>query len=141
MAGNNYQATLLTADGLKITEAAEISFNSATAQPANNQNAVTSGALSQLSAWVSGTAQQNTVGYPINVALAISDDGTNNAATVAVALSPDGTTYTTLGTVTIPAGLNNLGATTVLNTVTVPTGWYIKLTIGAHATVAQSYYY
>lgn len=141
MAGNQYAAEVLTQAGDKIVENGQVLFLNATAQPASNTNAVTAGALPQLAAWVSGTAQQNPVSYPITVALAISDDGTNNAATVAVALSPDNTTYTTLGTVTIPAGLNNLGATTVLSNVTVPTGWYVKLTIGAHASVAQSYYF
>lgn len=141
MAGNTYAVSILNADGTYQTRTGEITFPSATAQPASNTNAVTSGALSQLSAWVSGTAKVNPVSYPINVVIAPTGDATNNAATVDIALSPDNSTFTTVATWSLAAAVNTLGAVTTVNTVNVPTGWYIKLTIGAHATVAQSYYY
>lgn len=135
-----YPANMENADG-SVRLAGEIEFTSSTNQPQNTANPVTSGALPQLAAWVSGTAQQNPVSRPITVALAITSDATNNVATVAVAISPDNTTYTTLTTVSIAAALNNLGAVTLLNCVPLPYGWYIKLTISAHASVATSSYY
>jgi hypothetical protein len=116
-------------------------MNDSTNQPASNQNAVTSGTLVSLSAWVSGTAKQNPNAYATTVVVATTGDATNNAATVAIALSPDNTTFTTVGTVSIAAGINNLGALTVLNSILLPTSWWIKLTIGAHATVAASVTY
>ena len=36
--------------------------------------------------------------------------------------------------------VNNTGAITLLSSVILPAGWYIKLTL-AHTTVTQSYYY
>lgn len=136
-----YPVDILNPEGTEVKLSGQCNFTSASNAPLPIANPVTSGTLPQLSAWASGTAQQNPVTRPITVALAISDDGTNNAATVVVAVSPDNTTYTTLATVTIPAGINTLGAATLLNCVPLPTGWWIKLTIGAHATVAQSSYY
>jgi len=102
---------------------------------------VTSGTLPQLAAaWVSGTAKVNPVSRQIVIPLAISGDATNNAATCAVAISPDDSTYTTVATVSLAAAVNNTGAITVLSSVTLPAGWYIKLTL-SHTTVTQSYYY
>lgn len=105
------------------------------------ENPITSGALPQLSAWISGTAQQNTHGRQVTVVLAPTGDASNNAATVAVLLSPDNMTFTTIATWSVAAAVNLVGALTGVVPVPVPDGWYIKLTIGAHATVAQSYYY
>lgn len=141
MAGSQYAVEVITADGSKIVENGQVLFLSPTAQPAPNLNAITSGALPQLAAWVSGTGQLNPVSYPIEVVLAPTGDATNNAATVAVALSPDNTTYTTVATWSLAAAVNNTGAITDYVSVKVPPGWYIKLTIGAHATVPTSYYY
>jgi hypothetical protein len=102
---------------------------------------VTSGALPQLAAaWVSGTAKVNPVARQIVIPLAISGDGTNNAATCAVAISADDSTYTTVATVSVAAAINNLGALTLLSSVTLPAGWFIKLTL-SRTTVTQSYYY
>ncbi len=139
-AGSSYPVAIFDANGHE-QEGNLVTYTDSTNQPASIVNPVSSGALSQLSAWVSGTAKQNPEGYPITVALALTGDATNNAATVAVAISPDNSTFTTLGTFSLAAAVNNTGAITVLNSVAVPTGWYIKLTIGAHASVAQSYYY
>src|SRR5438105_4590737 len=102
---------------------------------------VTAGALPQLAAaWVSTTAKQNPVARQIVIPLAITTDGTNNAATCAVALSADNSTYTTVATVSVAAAINNLGAVTLLSSVILPAGWYIKLTL-SRTTVTQSYYY
>jgi hypothetical protein len=102
---------------------------------------VTSGTLPQLAAaWVSGTVKQNPVARQIVIPLAVSGDATNNVATCAVAISPDDSTYTTVATISLAAAVNNTGAITVLSTVTLPAGWFIKLTL-AHTTVTQSYYY
>lgn len=140
-AGSEYTAEVITADGVKILEDGLIQFLDATAQPSPNQNPVTSGTLVSLSAWVSGTAKQNPNAYETNVVLACTSDASNNVATVLIALSPDNTTYTTLGTWSIAAAINNLGAVTDIIPVVVPTGWYLKLTISAHAAVAASVTY
>jgi hypothetical protein len=128
------------ADG-SIRLAGEIEFTNATNQPGNNQNPVVSGTLPQMAVWVSGTAQQNPVTRGIRIILVPTSDATNNAATVACAISPDNSTFTTIGTFSVAAAVNNLGAVAVVQEVSLPTGWWIKVTIGAHATVAQSYYY
>jgi hypothetical protein len=102
---------------------------------------VTAGALPQLAAaWVSGTAKVNPVARQIVIPLEITADGTNNVATCAVAISADNSTYTTVATVSLAAAVNNTGAITLLSSVTLPAGWYIKLTL-SHTTVTQSYYY
>jgi hypothetical protein len=128
------------ADG-SVRLSGEIEFTSSTNQPVNTANPVTSGTLPAFSAWVSGTSKQNPVSRAITVALAITGDATNNAATVVVAISPNDSDYTTLATVSLAAAVNNTGAITLLNNVQLPYAWYIKLTIGAHASVAASYYY
>lgn len=127
--------------GGSVRLAGQLEFTSSTNQPVNTANTITSGTLPSLTAWVSGTAKQNPLSRPVTVVLAMSSDATNNAATVAVALSPDNVTFTTVGTMSIAAALDNLGAMTELGFVNLPYGWYIKLTIGAHATVADSVYY
>src|SRR5437868_1904527 len=102
---------------------------------------VTSGALPQLAAaWVSGTAKVNPVARQIVIPLAITGDATNNAATCAVAISADDSTYTTVATVSLAAAVDIPGAITLLSSVILPAGWYIKLTL-SHTTVTQSYYY
>jgi hypothetical protein len=102
---------------------------------------VTSGALPQLAAaWVSGTAKVNPVARQIVIPLAITGDATNNVATCAVAISADDATYTTVATVSLAAAVNNTGAITLLSSVILPAGWYIKLTL-SHTTVTQSNYY
>jgi hypothetical protein len=139
--GSEYAAEVLTSDGQRITENGLIQYLDATNQPATNQNPVTSGTLPQLASWVSGTAQQNPVSRPVTVVLAPTGDASNNAATVAIALSPDNSTYTTVATWSLAAAVNLVGAITTVVPVLVPTGWYIKCTIGAHATLATSTYY
>ena len=143
--GATYPARIVHSDGTVVSDGSII-YDTSSNQPAPPTNPTTSGTLSSLSAWVSGTAKQNptTAAGParaVTVALAPTGDASNNAATVLVALSPDNTTYTTLTTWSVAAAINNLGAFTDLVEVQVPAGWWIKLTIGAHATVAQSVWY
>lgn len=101
---------------------------------------ITSGALPNTGAWVSGTGKINPVARQIVVALEIVTDGTANAATCAVAISPDDTTYTTIATPGASVAVNTVGVVTLLSSVTVPAGWFIKITF-AHCTVAASNYY
>jgi hypothetical protein len=135
-----YPVELLNPEGTEVIQSGLANFTSATNAPANNQNPIVSGALSQLAVWVSGTAQQNPVSRTIEVVLAVTGDATNNAATCAIALSPDNVTFTTVVTVSLAAAVNNTGAVTLPAFVKVPTGWYIRLTL-SHTTVAQSSYY
>jgi hypothetical protein len=76
----------------------------------------------------------------ITVAVEVVGDATNNAATCTIAISPDDSTYTTLGTPSLAAAVNNTGAIKLVSMVTLPQGWYIKLTL-SHVTVAASIYY
>jgi hypothetical protein len=108
---------------------------------------ITSGTLPNTGAWVSATAKQNptTVTVPardVTVNVEVTSDGTNNAGTCAIAISPDNSTYTTVGTVAVPAAINNLGVVVEVVPVSLPKDWYIKLTFTAtRITVAASIYY
>lgn len=138
--GASYPADILNANG-QVAEGNLVTFLDSTNQPQQGLNPVTSGALPALSAWVSGTAKANPVAYQVVVYVEVAFDGTNNAASCAIALSPDGSTFTTVGTPSVAAGVNNLGATKQLVPVTLPAGWSIKLTFTAtHCTVAASDY-
>jgi hypothetical protein len=101
---------------------------------------ITSGTLPNTGAWVSGTAKQNPVTRDITVAVEVVCDGTANAATCAIAISPDNTTFTTIATPGVSSAVNTVGGSTQLAAVSLPAGWYIKLTF-SHATVAASIYY
>ncbi len=102
---------------------------------------ITSGTLPNTGAWVSGTAKVNPVARDITVYVEVTSDGTNNAGTCAIALSPDNSTFTTVGTVAVPAGINNLGVVVEVVPVRLPNGWYVKLTFTAtRITVAASIY-
>jgi len=108
---------------------------------------ITSGALPDTGAWVSTTAKQNptTVTTPardVTIFVEVTSDGTNNAGTCAIAISPDNVTYTTVGTVSVPAGVNALGVVVEVVPVRLPKDWYIKLTFTAtRITVAASKYF
>jgi hypothetical protein len=103
---------------------------------------VTSGTLPNTGAWISGTAKQNPVARQITVNVEVVSDGTNNAGTCAIDISSDNSTFTTIGTVAVPAAVNNLGVVKEVVPVTLPNGWYIKLTFTAtRITVAASIYY
>ncbi len=102
---------------------------------------IVSGTLPNTGSWVSGTAKVNPVTRQVTAYIECAFDGTANAATVVIAVSPDDSTYTTVGTPGVSAGVNTAGASTELVPVSWPAGWFIKLTIAAHATVAASIYY
>lgn len=138
--GASYPADILNANG-QVAEGNLITFLDTTNQPQQGNNPITSGALPNVGSWVSGTAKQNPVAYAITVAVEVVFDGTANAATVAIAISPDNSTFTTIGTPGVSAAINTVGGLTVLTNVPLPEGWYIKLTIAAHATVAASKYW
>ncbi len=135
-----YPANMENADG-SIRIGGEIEFTSATNQPQNTANPIASGTLPQLTSWVSTTAKQNPVARPITIELELVFDGTANAATVAIAISPNNSDYTTLATPGVSSAINTVGAQTFACSVPLPTGWYIKLTFGAHVAPSQSYYY
>lgn len=99
----------------------------------------TSGALSTQQL-VSTTGAQVSTTRTVDLFTPWTADATNNAATVAIALSPDGTTYTTLGTLSLAAAVNNTGAVTLAFTLKVPAGWYVKLTT-SHAALGVSTYW
>lgn len=137
--GSAYPIYITNANGQEV-EGNSIQFTDSTNQPVPLANPITSGTLPQLSAWSSGTAQQNPVARPITVVLQITGDATNNVATCAIALSPNNSDYTTVGTVSLAAAVNNTGAIAVVNNVQVPDGWWIKVTL-VHTAVATSYYF
>lgn len=102
---------------------------------------IISGTLPNTGAWVSGTAKVNPVARQVTVFVECVFDGTNNAATVTIGVSSDNVTYTTVGTPGVSAAINNVGGITVVTAVSLPKGWFIKLTIAAHAAVAASIYF
>jgi hypothetical protein len=139
-AGNSYPVDLADAASGVVKASGTLSFTDSTNQPTPNAPPITSGALPNTGAWVSGTAKINPVSRPIVVAVEVVGDATNNLASCVIAISPDNATFTTLGTPSIAAAINTSGAITLLTNVSLPQGWYIKLTL-THVTVAASKYY
>lgn len=141
-AGSSYPVDILNAEQTEVKLSGVVSFTDNTKQPVSPSNPITSGTLPNTGAWVSGTAKQNPTSpaRQITVYVEVVGDATNNAASVTIAISPDNTTYTTVATPSLAAAVNNTGAITLDVPVTLPAGWWIKLTIGAHATVAASIY-
>jgi hypothetical protein len=143
----NYDVDLYNAERSEVKASGSLTFTgAATVVPATlNQvspvGTITSGTLPNLGAWVSTTAKVNPVARDITAYVEVTSDGTNNAGTCAIAISPDNSTYTTVGTVSVPAAINNLGVVVEVVPVRLPNGWYIKLTFTAtRITVAASYY-
>ncbi len=143
-----YPAQWLNFDNTEIELEGNVKYTgAATAIPAtlnqvSSAGTITSGTLPNTGAWVSGTAKVNPVTRDITVNVEVTSDGTNNAGTCAIAISPDNVTFTTVGTVAIPAAWNNLGIGVEVVPVSLPNGWYIKLTFTAtRITVAASIYY
>lgn len=134
-----YPAAMENADGT-VRIAGQLDFTSTSNQPALNAPPITSGTLPNTGAWVSGTAKVNPVTRPITIAVEVVGDATNNAASCVIALSADNSTFTTLGTPSLAAAVNNTGAIKMVVCVPVPQGWYIKLTL-TNVTVAASIYY
>lgn len=116
-----------------IRESVALEFtDAAAAQPAllnqvSPKGTVTSGALSTVQL-VSGAGTQVSTTRDVDTYTTLTADATNNAATVAIALSPDNVTYTTVGTVSLAAAVNNTGAIALVQHVRVPAGWYLKMT-------------
>lgn len=101
---------------------------------------ITSGTLPNLGAWASGTAKVNPVTRQISVGVEVVTAGTATTATCVIAISPDNSTFTTVATPGASTAINTVGGITLGSWVTLPAGWYIKLTF-ANCTVAASIYY
>jgi hypothetical protein len=97
---------------------------------------ITSGALPTVTL-ASTTGAQVSTARDVNLYVPLTGDATNNAATCAIALSADNSTYTTVGTVSLAAAVNNTGAVVLVETVRVPAGWYVKLTT-SHMTIGSA---
>jgi hypothetical protein len=93
---------------------------------------ITSGALPTVQL-VSGTAAQINTGRDVETHTPVTCTPTAGAsATCAIAISPDDTTFSTLVTLTVPAGVALDGF--ILDArARVPAGWYLKLTANAQA--------
>jgi hypothetical protein len=139
-AGSSYPVDLLNPEQAEVVQSGYLRFTDAATQPVPTAPPITSGTLPNTGAWVSGTAKVNPVARQITVAVEIVGDATNNAASCVIAISPDNSTFTTLATPALAAAVNNTGAVTLAAMVTLPQGWYIKLTL-VHVTVAASIYY
>lgn len=138
MAGTSYPGFFQDGSGLERF-VGNIVFTSDSNQPVP-QNPATSGSLSDTGAWSSGTAKIVSTTRAVTVAVELVGDATNNVASCTVAISPDNSTFTTIGTPSLAAAINNTGAITLLTNVPLPTGWAIKLTF-SHFTVAASKYW
>jgi hypothetical protein len=103
------------------------------------RNPLVSGALPTVSL-SSGTAAQVSTTRNVTAAILYTLDATNNVATVKIELSPDNSTFTSLGTMSFAAAVNNTGAIALIATVPVPAGWYIKVTV-VHAAITSTTYY
>ena len=88
----------------------------------------TTGALATVT-FVSGTGKQIDTAHDrfLVVPITLNPSGANTA-TVAVALSPDNSTYSALGTTTIPSNASAIAGQIQLVSLLVPAGWYVKLT-------------
>jgi hypothetical protein len=149
----NFKVDLYNPDRSELEQQASMTYTDAApaapvaASELTSAGTITSGALPDTGAWTSTTAKQNptTVTTPardVTIVVEVTSDGTNNAGTCAIAISPDNVTYSTVGTVSVPAGVNNLGAVVEVVPVPLPKDWYIKLTFTAtRITVAASKYY
>ena len=139
-AGNSYPIDIYNAEGTEVKSSGLVTFTDSTVQPIPPAPPITSGALPNTGAWVSGTAKVNPVSRAITVALELVGAATNTIASCTIAISPDNVTFTTLATPSLAAAVNNTGAITLATNVPLPQGWYIKLTF-SNFTVAASKYY
>jgi hypothetical protein len=138
MAGASYPASFLDANNVLTRWGGNIAFTSATNQPsaAANSQGITSGALPTVTLSSGTAAQVSTTGWA-TLYVVLTADATNNAATGAIALSADNSTFTTVGTVSLAAAVNNTGAIVEVVPVVVPQGWYVKVTV-AHMTIGAT---
>ena len=82
MAGESYPASFADGNGVERLEGT-LTFTDAGDQPSPSAPPITSGALPDLGAWVSGTAKVNPATREITVYVEVVGDATNNAATCA----------------------------------------------------------
>lgn len=101
---------------------------------------ITSGAIPATGAWASATAKQNPVARDVTMNVEFLTDGSNNLATCAIDISSDNTTYTNIGTLSLAAALNALGAIKFVVPVSLPNAWWIKLTFAQGSVAASKYY-
>jgi hypothetical protein len=133
-----YPANMENADG-SVRLAGEIEFTSGTNQPQPNVNPVTSGALPTVQL-VSTTGAQVSTTRSVTTVTPVTYDASAADAKLKVEISPDNSTYSTLGTVTVPFATQPVNGLIELLTLPVPAGWYVKLTT-THATLGASSYY
>jgi hypothetical protein len=140
-----YAVDLLNPEQTLVKDSGVLSFTGtspaipATLNQVSPVGTIVSGTLPNTGAWVSGTAKVNPTTRDITVYVEIVGDATNNAASCVIALSPDNSTFTTVGTPSLAAAVNNTGAITQVVPVRLPNGWYLKLTL-VRVTVAASIY-
>ena len=139
MAGNTYAVQILNADGTYQTRSGEITYTSAVAQPLNNVNSITSGALPTVTL-SSGTGAQISATASATTYTPITYDNSASDATLKVELSPDNSTYSTLATTTWKTFTNAVSGNIHMLGLVVPAGWYVKLT-GTHATIGATTYF
>ena len=131
--GQTYNIDILTSDGSQVVRQGELNYtdsNPLTPAPLNATSPVgtiTSGALPTVTL-ASGTGAQVSTARDVNLYVPLTSSGTNAVATCALAISPDNSTYTTVGTVTLAAAVNTIGAVVIVETLRIPAGWYVKLT-------------
>src|SRR5258708_13345129 len=90
------------------------------------RNPIVAGALPTV-ALSSGTAAQVSATRNATAAILYTLDATNNVATVKIELSPDNSTFTSLGTISFAAAVNNTGAIALIATVPLPPAWPIHI--------------
>ena len=131
--GQTYNIDILTSDGSQVVRQGELNYTDSNPLTPAALNAtspvgtIVSGALPTVTL-TSTTGAQVSTARDVTLYVPLTGDATNNAATCAIALSPDNTTYTTVGTVSLAAAVNNTGAVVLVESVRVPAGWYVKLT-------------
>jgi hypothetical protein len=141
----NFKVDAYNTDRTEIEQQYSLTFTDAApaapvaASQLTSAGTITSGTLPNTGAWVSATAKVNPVARDISVYVELVGAATNTIASCTIALSPDNVTYTTVGTPSLAAAVNNTGAITLLVPVRLPNGWYIKLTF-SNFTVAASIY-
>lgn len=132
---STYPATFNDQSGLQRLDGS-VTFTSASNVPGYGPNPITSGALPTVTL-TSAQASQVSTSRDATLGLYWTTDATNNAATLKVELSPNNSDFTTLDTLSIAAGVNNLGAVQLLHPLLVPAGWYVKVT-AVHATIGAT---
>lgn len=126
---------LITGLGLAATATGAPSVNQLT-----SWLTITSGSLPNTGAWASATAKQNPVARDVTVNVEFVTDASNNVATCAIDISSDNSTYTNIGTLSLAAALNTLGAVKFVVPVSLPNTWWIKLTFAFGSVAASKYY-